>query len=125
MNKVLFLFVLLFGTVIFAQDTIETKELYDHLSYLASDSLEGRKPGTKGGELAARYIAAQFKKIGLKPLADDYFQYFKVVSKVELAENNSLTVNNEDFKVKEDFIPLGFTDNKTLSANVVFAGYGC
>jgi shikimate dehydrogenase len=36
------------------------------VTYLASDELEGRGPGTKGIDLAADYIAAQFEKMGLK-----------------------------------------------------------
>ena len=39
--------------------------------YLASDLLEGREPGKKGGELAAQYIASRFQTIGLSPLGVD------------------------------------------------------
>src|SRR5258708_17403317 len=38
-----------------------------HLKYLADDLLEGRGPGTRGGLLAAKYIAAQFEAMGLEP----------------------------------------------------------
>lgn len=41
------------------------------VEYLASDSLEGRFPGTKGGQLAAQYIADNFRNAGLTPLGDD------------------------------------------------------
>ena len=34
---------------------------------LASDLLEGRGPGTRGGDLATEYIATQFALAGLKP----------------------------------------------------------
>src|SRR5947209_17806033 len=46
------------------------------VTYLASDELEGRGPTTKGINLAAAYIADQFKKAGLKPGNPDgtYFQ---------------------------------------------------
>jgi Zn-dependent M28 family amino/carboxypeptidase len=48
------------------------------VSYLASDELEGRATGTRGLDLAADYIAAQFKKAGLQPAANgSYFQQAK------------------------------------------------
>ena len=47
-----------------------------HLAFLADDLLEGRAPGTRGGKLAARYIAAQFEAAGLEPISREkgYYQ---------------------------------------------------
>src|SRR5580765_6503570 len=47
-----------------------------HVAYLADDRLEGRGPGTRGEFLATEYIAAEFKKAGLKPIGErgTYFQ---------------------------------------------------
>lgn len=45
-----------------------------HLYFLAHDRLEGRGPGTRGGELATLYIAAQMKRAGLEPVNGSYFQ---------------------------------------------------
>ncbi|MFC4262607.1 M28 family metallopeptidase [Ferruginibacter yonginensis] len=47
-------------------------------SYLASDELKGRKTGTKEIDMAANFIAAEFKKSGLKPLGNlsGYLQSF-------------------------------------------------
>ncbi|MBN2491102.1 MAG: M28 family peptidase [Planctomycetes bacterium] len=47
-----------------------------HLRFLADDLLEGRAPGSRGGDLAARYIAAQFEAAGLEPISEaaGYFQ---------------------------------------------------
>src|SRR5262249_13696895 len=46
------------------------------VEYLASDRLEGRGPGTRGEELTTEYLAAEFKKAGLKPIGErgGYFQ---------------------------------------------------
>lgn len=44
-----------------------------HTSFLASDKLEGRGAGSKGIQLAAEYIAEQFRTIGLEPIADNSF----------------------------------------------------
>lgn len=48
------------------QGIIQTENLKKHIVFLASDKLEGRGTGTKGEQKAAKYIAKQFKKIGLK-----------------------------------------------------------
>ena len=55
---------------------ITVEELEDHIDFLASDSLKGRKPGTAGGKIAAEYIRDQFKENGITPLGEDGFQYF-------------------------------------------------
>ena len=64
-----------------------------HINYLASDRLEGRGSGMPGAEAAAKYIAAEFKRCGLKPLGDgvSFFQRFDFTGGVELGENNFLS----------------------------------
>ncbi len=59
---------------------IEEERLVKHVQYLASDALEGRGTGTKGERKAGKYIAKQFKKIGLQPYAGarDFHQAFTV-----------------------------------------------
>jgi hypothetical protein len=56
-------------------DRISANSLRGHLSFLASDLLEGRGTPSRGQDLAAEYIAAQYRRAGLEPLGDDaYFQ---------------------------------------------------
>ncbi len=55
---------------IFAQN-ISEKKLQKHVTYLASDKLKGRGTGTEEERKAAKYIAKQFKKIGLVPKGDN------------------------------------------------------
>jgi Zn-dependent M28 family amino/carboxypeptidase len=55
-------------------------ELIDaHLRFLSHRTLEGRAPGTRGGELAAEYIRSQFQRIGLEPLDGSYLQTVPLV----------------------------------------------
>jgi hypothetical protein len=55
--------------------TISADEMRGHLSFLASDALEGRGTPSRGLDIAAEYIASQFRAAGLEPLGDDgYFQ---------------------------------------------------
>jgi hypothetical protein len=58
-----------------AVDRITANSLRGHLSFLSSDLLEGRDTPSRGLDLAAEYIAAQFRRAGLESIGDDgYFQ---------------------------------------------------
>lgn len=61
-----------------ALDRISADSLRGHLSFIASDLLEGRNTPSRGLEIAAEYIAAQFRRAGLEPAGDagggGYFQ---------------------------------------------------
>jgi hypothetical protein len=58
-----------------AIDSISANALRAHVSCLASDLLEGRATPSRGAEIAAEYIAAQFRRAGLEPAAGgSYFQ---------------------------------------------------
>src|SRR6476646_10854517 len=48
-----------------------------HVTFLADDLLEGREAGTRGHEIAARYIASQFALLGVKPAGTDGTYYEK------------------------------------------------
>ena len=67
------------------------------MAFLADDLLEGRGTGTRGYQLAANYVRAQFEEMGLKPagVGGSYFQtvHFR---KIELLrDKSSLTVKHE------------------------------
>jgi hypothetical protein len=56
-------------------DRLTANGLMADVSFLASDALEGRGTPSRGLDLAAEYIAAQFRRAGLEPAGDDgYFQ---------------------------------------------------
>jgi Zn-dependent M28 family amino/carboxypeptidase len=57
--------------VIAAEDSIDAEKIRAHVQFLADDLLEGRGPGVRGGDLAAKYIAAQFALDGLAPGGDN------------------------------------------------------
>src|SRR2546423_12804677 len=58
-----------------ALNHISADSLRGHLSFIASDALEGRNTPSRGLDIAAEYIAAQFRRAGLEPVGDDgYFQ---------------------------------------------------
>ena len=51
--------------------TVEGRRLEAHIEFLASDSLRGRDTGTREYQIAAEYVAAEFRKLGLRPAGDD------------------------------------------------------
>ena len=56
-------------------ERISAASMRGNLSFLASDALEGRGTPSRGLDIAAEFIAAQFRSAGLEPLGDDgYFQ---------------------------------------------------
>ncbi len=97
--------------------------------FLADDLLEGRAPGTRGGDLAARYLASQFAGLGLRPGAPDgsFYQWISLAgltseaSVVVGAQRGTLVLN-----VGADVVawPERADSVTTLDADVVFAGYG-
>src|SRR6266550_3991064 len=76
-----------------AMDRISADSLRGHLSFLASDLLEGRNTPSRGLDIAAEYIAAQFRRAGLKPVGDEgYFQTAHFVD--QSLEGAELNVGN-------------------------------
>ncbi len=59
-----------------AMNGIDAGRIRATVRFLSDDLLEGRGTGTRGGDIAAKYIAAQFALYGLKPAGDggDYLQ---------------------------------------------------
>lgn len=108
---------------------ITAEEIKYHVTYLASDELEGRMTGTEALYKAADYLKNEFERYGLKPFFGNYyFQEFPFTAGVELGNEVFMNIKTYDtsfdLKINEDFIPLTFTDNITLTGNLVFAGYG-
>jgi Zn-dependent M28 family amino/carboxypeptidase len=102
-----------------------------HIRFLSDDLLEGRGPGSRGGELAAKYIAAQFEAMGLKGAgaAGSFYQPVSLVGvKADPATTLKLAGANgyEVFRFADDFV--AFTGAQAaevnVKADVVFVGYG-
>ena len=107
----IFLVVLLQGHIIKAQshDDILAGRLKDHVSVLASDSLEGRGLGTEGKVLAKKYIADQFNEIGLTAFNDDFFHHFDLrigLARVP-ATNIAGYIPGSDPDLKQEYIVIG------------------
>jgi hypothetical protein len=113
----------------YSNPEISSKDIYDHLKYLASDELEGRYTGSKGEKLAYEYIQKQFESYGLKPaFTDGYLQSFSFTDKVELTGSNSVLLSIGDKEnrllIKTDFMTAPFSGTAAIKGDLVFAGYG-
>jgi hypothetical protein len=62
---------------------VSTRALQAHVAFLSDNALEGRATGSRGAAVAAHYIAAQFRRLGLEPAGDSgtYFHALPLVSR--------------------------------------------
>src|SRR5215813_123703 len=119
--------------------------LKKHVGYLASDELEGRRPGTAGADKAADYIAEEFHrlKLGCAPERGEadfkcrhngkrrsgYLKEFPFIAEVVLSKNNTMNFTrdgkNNVVGIDAEWTPLGFSSNGSVAqAGLVFAGHG-
>ena len=57
--------------IIRRRNSVRADAIRGHVEFLASDLLEGRAAATRGYDIAAAYVAAQFRQAGLAPAGDD------------------------------------------------------
>ncbi|MBW4038016.1 MAG: M28 family peptidase [Acidobacteria bacterium] len=103
--------------------------------FISDDLFEGRYPGLRGGELAAKYIATQFAIDGLKPGGDNgtYLQQVDFVGmKVQPADTSFTLIGDKSsnapvlLKFGDDYTVSNetLTPTATIDAPIVFVGYG-
>jgi hypothetical protein len=103
-----------------------------HVAFLADDLLEGRDTGSRGHEIAARYVASHFEALGLKPGGDQGGWYQQVVFQKTRAgaTPGTLTLTGPAGAKSwthggDVLIGINPQEAKTdLSAPLVFVGYG-
>ncbi|HWB25917.1 MAG TPA: M28 family peptidase [Chitinophagaceae bacterium] len=93
-----------------------------HVMYLASDSLEGRRTGTRGELKAMQYIVKEFTADGLEPAGTDgYVQEFEINEGKQFTEGkNSLAVNGHVLELKTDYFPLAYSKNAAVEGAASF-----
>jgi hypothetical protein len=105
-------------------DKLLIEHIQNHVKYLASDALEGRRAGSVGEKKAVDYIVAQYQTLGLQPMGTDGFiQAFPIDEGKRLTAGSFLKINNEALVYEKEFIPLSnsgpgkFTSNAAISLN--------
>ncbi len=116
-----------------AQDAPEftPESVRAHVTFLADDLLEGRQTGTRGYDIAANYVAAQFAALGLTPAGDDG-NWMQAVPLREARLDGTpiftLTVGGETIRREhgQDVLmgPSLAEARQTVEAPLVFVGYG-
>lgn len=121
----------LFTWTAWANDQEVEARMRRDITFLASDECEGRGPGTLGIDKAADYIAAEFRKAGLKPAGAQggYFQPFDIHGASELEGASRAMLQGplgQEIELKQgtDFEVLGLSAAGKVSAPVVFVGFG-
>jgi Zn-dependent M28 family amino/carboxypeptidase len=112
---------------------VDANKIRAHVQFLSDDLFEGRYPGLRGGELAAKYIATQFAVYGLKPAGDNgtYFQQIHFVGMKAIPEKTQMSLVPESgaaipLAYGEDYVVFNskLTRVADIDAPLVFVGYG-
>ena len=108
----------------------EGRRWWAHVEMMAKDDLKGREIGSEGYEIAAKYVAAEFEKVGLRPggSASSYMQKVRFLSRRIDESKSSLTLVREG---KEEKLTLGEDANigirnapaPKVDAEMFFVGY--
>jgi aminopeptidase YwaD len=134
--KIRFVFIILAGIIsfntLFCQETIKRdkaitqEEIKYHIKYLSSEKFNGRRTGEPGCDSAGSYIEKEFVTYGLKPVNNNYKQYYEFISEIKPGKNNQLSFSGikNELKLNTDFAPLPISGSGKVKAKSVFAGYG-
>ena len=121
-----------------APTSIAPDAILEHIKFLSSDDLKGRGDGSPELEVAAEYVAKQFKAVGLQPggTSNEWFQPFPLDAGLTVGQGNTLSVTAKgrtmSFVLGTSYYPLSATSNEDLSKpsadlrglSLVFGGYG-
>lgn len=111
-------------------DRISAQNIRAHVEFLADDLLEGRYTGKRGYDIAARYVATQYKLLGLEPAGDDgrYLQDVSFRRAVPVDGSASLAINGKSraLDIPADLAISGsfYKQEQSVAADLVFVGNG-
>ncbi len=115
-----------------AMHSIRPESIRAHMRFLSDSLLEGRGPGTRGYDIAARYVATELEGMGLRPAGVDHTWFQPVpLRKIEVVpEQSSFSLVGHEKKVTlvdgEDYVMFGnpLNEDVRVEASVVFVGFG-
>jgi len=107
-------------------ELITTAQMKDYLTFIAADELEGRDTPSRGLNTAAKFLATNLSRWGVKPAGDDgtYFQRFALLKTTVDSAQTFAEINGQRFKYGSDFIASTFTGPGTASGPLIYAGHG-
>ncbi len=105
-------------------DGLTKIEMQSVFQFMGDDLFEGRAPGTRGGNLAEKYVRSVLKILNIEPLGKNYLQPFKLKG----FTTNSLSVKaaGQSIKFFDDVLGTftGKEDNFSFKSEAVFIGFG-
>src|SRR6516164_1006479 len=109
-------------------NSVSAQRIREHDRFLASDLLEGRGVGTRGGDLATDYIATQFALVGAKPAGDNgtYFQRVPLVGAETIGSEAKLSAGRETFAWGTEFVGTTARQQPQVDfdGDSIFVGHG-
>jgi len=107
-------------------ELITTAQMKDYLTFIAADELEGRDTPSRGLNTAAKFLATNLSRWGVKPAGDEgtYFQRFALLKTTVDSAQTFAEINGQRFKYGSDFIASTFTGPGTASGPLVYVGHG-
>ena len=126
-SKLLLIFVLVLRLASAAG--IDPARYLENIKVLSSDQMKGRAAGRPELDAAARYIAGEFRAIGLEPVSvGGFLQPFPITAAASLGDQNRLEYTDgrttASLTFNEEFRPLSLSASGKVAGQVVFAGYG-
>jgi Zn-dependent M28 family amino/carboxypeptidase len=110
-----------------AEQEIQQSTLKAHIRMLSHDLMEGRAPSTRGGNLAAEYLATQLAAMGIEPAGENgsYFQQVPIVEAV-VDRSFTLSVPGNTYRYHDDVVAFSGTEQPRahVQGEVVFVGHG-
>src|SRR4051812_9715934 len=115
-----------------ANPAVRQEAIRAHVEFLADDLLEGRAAASRGFDVSAAYVAAQFKQVGLAPAGDQnsYLQRVPLLEATAVLPGSSAVWVNKNrtrtFEFGVDYIPYADfgSASSTLTAPLAFVGFG-
>jgi Zn-dependent M28 family amino/carboxypeptidase len=116
-----------------AMNAIDSEKIRASVKYLSDDKLQGRGTGQKGGDMAADWIAAQFKSYGLQPAGESggYFQnvrFFGVTTDPKQTQFSFVPKSGAPMALKfaDDYVANDQThsEKSEIDAPLLYVGYG-
>jgi hypothetical protein len=88
-------------------DRVLIQNLKQHIQYLASDELEGRRAGDIGEQKTVDYIISQYQNTGIQAMGDNGFiQSFPIDEGKKFSNNAFIKINNQEAILDSDFFAL-------------------
>ncbi len=119
------------SAVAYDAPVVDPRAIRAHVEFLADDLLEGRATGSRGFDIAARYVATQFELVGLEPGGVDgtWLQPVSLTEATRVIPAATAAIELDGQRTElvpgEDFIPgFGYFGSLAeVSGPLVFVGH--